>query len=109
MIIYLDNEYKCHLINDGTMLKIETPFFDGKCQAFIEGYRYIPNGHSWTNNKGVTFKGEMISPHRDYNELRQAQEMYDMINIPNEISPTRIDELESQVTYISMMTDLMEV
>lgn len=35
MVIYLDNEYKCHLINDGTMLKIETPFFDGKCQTFI--------------------------------------------------------------------------
>ena len=109
MVIYLDNEYKCHLINDGTMLEVETPFFDGKCQTFIEGYRYIPNGHSWTNENGVTFRGEMISPHRNYNELAQAQALYDMINVPNEITPTRIDEMEAQVTYISMMTDLMEV
>lgn len=51
----------------------------------------------------------MISPHRNYSELAQAQALYDMINIPNEITPTRIDEMEAQVTYISMMTDLMEV
>ena len=37
MIIYLDNEYKCHLVNDGTIMEAETPFFDGKCQTFIEG------------------------------------------------------------------------
>ena len=30
------------------------------------------NGHSWTNENGVTFTGEMIAPHRNYDELRQA-------------------------------------
>jgi len=106
MIIYVDKDFKCHLTNDGTMLEVETPFFDGKCQTFIEGYRYIPQGYSWTNERGITFTGEMISPHRNYNELRQAQEVYDMINVPNEILPTRIDVLEAQVAYVSMMSDL---
>ena len=106
MLIYLDNEYKCHLVNDGTMMEVETPFFDGKCQTFIEGYRYIPNGYSWTNENGVTFTGEMIAPHRNYDELHQAQELYDMINVPNDILPTRIDALEAQVAYVSMMSDL---
>lgn len=106
MTVYLDKDFKCHLIDDGTMLEVETPFFDNKCQTFIEGYRYIPQGYSWTNNRGVTFNGEMISPHRDYTELRQAQEMYDIINVPNEILPTRIDALEAQVAYVTMMSDL---
>ena len=107
MKIYLDNEYKCHLNNDGTMLEVESDFFNNKCQAFIEGYRYVPAGHVWTRNDGFKFSGEMIAPWKNYNELVQAQALYDMINVPNEIAPTRIDEMEAQLTYISMMTDLM--
>ena len=51
----------------------------------------------------------MFSPHHSYNKLAQAQALYNMINVPNEITPTRIDEMEARVTYISIMTDLMEV
>ena len=109
MIIYLDNEYKCHLTNDGTMMEVETDVFNGKCNEFIEGYRFVPSGHTWVRKDGVSFSGEMITPWKDYNELAQSQKLYDMINTPNEINPSRIDELEAQVTYISMMTDLMEV
>ena len=36
--IYIDENFKCHLDNDGTMITVETDFFDGKCKAFIEGY-----------------------------------------------------------------------
>jgi hypothetical protein len=50
-----------------------------------------------------------MSPHRNYSELAQMQALYDMINVLNEITPTRIDKMETQVTYISMMIDLMEV
>lgn len=107
MKVYLDSEYKCHLVNDGTMLEFEAPFFDGKCQTLVEGYRYVPAGHSWTRNDGVVFHGEMVAPWKNFNELAQAQALYDMINEPNEIAPTRIDEMEAQLAYISMMTDLM--
>ena len=35
MKIYIDNEFKCHLINDGTMIEVETNFFD-KLLDFLE-------------------------------------------------------------------------
>lgn len=38
--IYIDSEHKCHVANDGTMLAVEVEYFDGKCDAFIEGYCY---------------------------------------------------------------------
>lgn len=71
--IYVDAGYKCHAENDGTMIAIETDFFDGKCQTFIEGYRFIPAGESWTREDGVTFAGEMIAPWKDCDILVAAQ------------------------------------
>ena len=75
--IYIDSEFKCHITADGTMTAVETDFFDGKCDAFIEGYRFIPAGESWTRSDGEVFKGEMISPWKDYNELDSAQRAYE--------------------------------
>lgn len=76
--IYIDSDSKCHVTNDGTMLEVEMPdFFAGKCDAFIEGYRYVPDGESWTRYDGVVFQGEMISPWKNYNELDNAQREYE--------------------------------
>lgn len=75
--IYIDSDFKCHLADDGTMTAIETTFFDGKCDAFIEGYRFVPSGESWTRNDGVVFHGEMVSPWKDYSELNAAQKQYE--------------------------------
>lgn len=71
--IYIDSEFKCHISNDGTMTAVETDFFDGKCDAFVEGYRFIPSGESWTRSDGVVFHGEMIAPWKPYSELDSAQ------------------------------------
>lgn len=71
--IYLDSDFKCHIVNDGTMMPIETDVFDGKCDAFIEGYRYVPAGETWIRSDGEVFEGEMISPWKDYAELDAAQ------------------------------------
>ena len=76
-MIYIDSEYKCHITNDGTMTAVETSFFDGKCDTFIEGYRYIPAGKEWTRSDGVTFTGEMVAPWKDYKELDSAQREYE--------------------------------
>ena len=76
--IYLDSEFKCHTSNDGTMTAVETEFFDGKCQTFIEGYRFIPSGESWTRSDGVVFQGEMVSPWKPYSELYVAQVQYEV-------------------------------
>lgn len=75
--IYLDSDYKCHVTDDGTMTSVETDFFDSKCQTFIEGYRFVPNGESWTRFDGVVFTGEMIAPWKPYSELDSAQREYE--------------------------------
>jgi hypothetical protein len=39
MKVYIDSEYRCHTTNpDGNFREVEHPYFDGKCQTFIEGY-----------------------------------------------------------------------
>ena len=75
--IYIDSEFKCHVSNDGTMHAVETDFFDGKCDALVEGYRFVPEGESWTRSDGTVFTGEMIAPWKDYSELDAAQREYE--------------------------------
>lgn len=78
MKIYIDSEFKCHTTNpDGTFREVETDFFNGKCQTFIESYRFIPSGERWTRSDGVVFQGEMIAPWKDYDELDSAQRTYE--------------------------------
>lgn len=75
--IYIDSDFKCHVTDDGTLTAVETDFFDGKCDTFIEGYRYVPAGAVWTRSDGVVFTGEMIAPWKDYAELDYAQLLYE--------------------------------
>lgn len=77
MTIHIDNDFKCHVTDDGTMTAVETDAFDGKCTEYIEGYRYVPSGQTWTRSDGVEFSGEMISPWRDWAELDAAQREYE--------------------------------
>lgn len=75
--IYLDSSYRCHVTNDGTMAPVETDAFDGYCDEYIEGYRYIPAGATWARPDGVVFTGEMISPATDWAALDAAQRAYE--------------------------------
>lgn len=77
MLIYFDNDYKCHVENDGALASADVEFFDGKCKAFVEGYRYLPAGQTWTRPDGEVFTGEMIWPWRDYALLEEFQRQYD--------------------------------
>ena len=78
MKIYIDAEFRCHTTNpDGDFREVEHHFFDGKCNAFIEGYRFVPEDESWTRSDGVVFTGEMIAPWKDYSELDSAQRAYE--------------------------------
>ena len=52
MTIYIDSDYKCHLSDDGTRRAFDVPFFDVKCAEFVEGYRYVPSGETWTRADG---------------------------------------------------------
>lgn len=78
MKIYIDSEFKCHTTNTGdTFREIETPFFDGKCDTFIEGYRFVPVGETWTRSDGQVFRGEMVAPWKPYSELDTIQREYE--------------------------------
>lgn len=95
-MIYIDSEFKCHVTDDGTMTSVEHDFFNGKCDAFIEGYRYIPAGEIWTREDGAAFSGEMIAPWKDYRELDFAQREYERQKLAEYES--LIDELYLEVT-----------
>ena len=77
MTVYIDADFKCHVSDDGTMTAVETDFFDGKCDAYIEGYRYVPSGEVWTRPDGVVFPGEMVAPWKDWRQLDEAQRVYE--------------------------------
>lgn len=75
--IYIDNEFKCHISDDGNMTAVETDFFDNKCDTFIEGYIYIPYGESRIDPDGTIYMGRMIAPWKSYDELNVAQREYE--------------------------------
>lgn len=78
-MIYIDNECKCYTEqnSDGTLREIDKELFPGMCKKYIEGYRYIPSGESWTRSDGVVFSGEMIAPWQDWRKLDAAQREYE--------------------------------
>jgi hypothetical protein len=78
MKIYIDSDYKCHALPGEGLREVDLPFFDGKCDTFIEGYRYVPQGETWEREGGEVFKGEMIAPWKPYTELYIAQLEYDL-------------------------------
>lgn len=74
--IYIDSEFKCRVTDDGTMTAVSTDFFDGKCDNFVEGYRLIPAGNSWTREDGTVIHGLTVFPWKNYEVLQAYQEQY---------------------------------
>lgn len=75
--VFIDSEYNCHTNNpDGIFREIVDPFFDDKCQTFIEGYKYVPVGESWISPNGEVFTG-VITNWKPYSELYSAQREYE--------------------------------
>ena len=77
MKIYIDNNFLCHLDNDGTRRSFDVPYFDGKCRILIEGYYFIPIGESWVREDGENFIGEMMTAAYNYEALAAAQQQYE--------------------------------
>lgn len=77
MKIYIDDDYKCHISPADGRTAIETDYFDGMCNAAIEGYRYIPAGRTWTRADGETFTGEAYMLFVDWATLDVAQREYE--------------------------------
>lgn len=64
--IYIDSDFKCHTVDNGTMTAVETDFFDNKCDVFVEGYCY-------DTSKGYV----QVYPWKNYAELNDAQRQYE--------------------------------
>lgn len=103
MTVYIDSEYKCHVSNqDGVFLDVETGFFDGKCDAYIEGYRFVPSGCAWTRSDGEVFHGEMIAPWKPWHELDAAQREYER----EQLEAIRIEN-DELLSAIAAMVDVV--
>ena len=76
-IISIDADFKCHTSTADGLTQIETDAFDGKCDTYVEGYRFIPAGQTWTRADGTVFTGEMIAPWKPWAELDAAQREYE--------------------------------
>lgn len=86
MTIYIDTDYKCHVADGGKMVAVETDAFEGKCPAYIEGYRFVPSGQTWVRSDGVEFRGEMISPWKPWKELDETQRAWEQETYNNLIN-----------------------
>ena len=75
MTIYIDSDYKCYVSEAEGRRAVETDFFDGKCEEWIESYRFVPEGETWMREDGEAFT-DMIAPWKDLSEAYAAQEAY---------------------------------
>lgn len=100
MTIYIDTDYKCHTAPDSGLTAVETTAFDGKCTAYIEGYRFVPFGSTWVRSDGAVFQGEMIAPWKPWDGLDAAQreyerEQYETLTAQNAEYETTLSEIET--------------
>lgn len=100
MTIYIDTDYKCHTTTADGLTAVETNYFDGKCTAYIEGYRFVPNGSTWTRSDGAVFQGEMVAPWKPWDELDAAQreyerEQYETLSAQNAEYEAALSEIET--------------
>lgn len=100
MTIYIDADYKCHTATADGLTAVETDYFDGKCPAYIEGYRFVPAGQTWTRPDGVVFQGEMVCPWKPWWELDSAQRAYEQeqmesLSAQNAEYETALSEIEA--------------
>ena len=64
--IYIDSEKHCHPADTGGLAALETAFFDGKADSFVEGYCCE-----------VSASGVAFTPCKPYGELLAAQAQYE--------------------------------
>ena len=96
---YKGQGFKCYVTSGEGRTQVETDAFDGKCDAYIEGYRHIPAGRAWTRADGTVFAGEMIAPWKPWDELDAAQreferEQYQALAAQNAEYEAALSEIE---------------
>lgn len=98
MTIYIDNDYKCYVSAADGRRAIETDAFDGKCAEWIESYRFVPAGETWTREDGEVFT-DMAAPWKDLGEAYAAQEAY--VSAQNRQYEAALTEIEAALGVTS--------
>ena len=106
--IYLDSDFKCHITNSGNMLSIETDFFDGKCDEYIEGHIFVPAGYPWTRSDGKIFYNGMIKKWQNYNELEKKQQIYETNLLKSELEQVQAKNFEYETQQEELSTSYTE-
>ena len=75
MTIYIDSDYKCYVSDAEGRRAVETDSFDGKCEEWIESFRFVPAGETWTRGNGEVFTN-MVAPWKDLGNAYAAQTAY---------------------------------
>ena len=75
MTIYIDSDYKCYVSASDGRRAIEVNDFNCKCPEWIESYRFVPEGETWTREDGEVFTN-MAAPWKDLGEAYVAQAAY---------------------------------
>ena len=99
MKIYIDSDYKCYVSTEDGRRAIETDAFNGKCPEWIESYRFVPEGETWTREDGEVFKGEMVTPWKDLGEAYVAQTAY--VTAQNKQYEVALSEIEAALGVTS--------
>lgn len=98
MTIYIDSDYKCHVSAAEGRRAIETDTFNGKCAEWIESYRFVPEGETWTREDGEVFT-EMMAPWKDLSEAYVAQAAY--VTAQNAQYEAALTEIEAALEVTS--------
>lgn len=75
MTIYIDSDYKCYVSAAEGRRAVETEVFAGKCEEWIESFRYVPAGETWIREDGAMFTN-MVSPWKDLGKAYITQADY---------------------------------
>ena len=99
MTIYIDSDYKCYVSAAEGRRAIETDAFNGKCAEWIESYRFVPEGETWTREDGEEFRGEMTAPWKDLGNAYAAQAAY--VTAQNAQYESTLTEIEAALGVTS--------
>lgn len=98
MTIYIDSDYKCYVSASDGRRAIEVSDFNGKCPEWIESYRFVPEGETWTREDGEVFTN-MAAPWKDLGEAYAAQAAY--VTAQNKQYEAALTEIEAALGVTS--------
>lgn len=104
--IYIDTDFKCHVTNNSAMTAVQTDVFDGKCDAYIEGYRFVPFGETWKREDGEIFSGEMVAPFKNFDVLEMVQKLYEESSIVQADVDAMLVDCEYRLTMLELGVEI---